>query len=162
MCKDSEHWVFVLPDDFRWASGLAAPQDLAFRDRTGVVRLIIGRSGTVTVPAGYAWDGCSPKICLFDIVFGIPDGVVDSRTRRAKTYYASLVHDAMYQFLLDGLPYRRTQVDACFRRLMAETGFGPRWLYWAAVRLLGWFFVALHRWKRKNRGRAEVIEAAVP
>jgi hypothetical protein len=162
MCKDSERWVFVLPGDFGWASGLAAPHDLAFRDKTGVVRLVVLRSGLVTVPAGYAWDGCSPKFCLFDLVFGIPDGVVDSRTKRAKTYYASLVHDAMYQFLLDGLPYRRAQIDACFRRLMTETGFDLRGLYWAAVRLLGWFFVALHRWKRKNRGHPEVLDGAVP
>jgi hypothetical protein len=162
MCKDSEHWVFVLPADFRWASGLAAPRDLAFLDKTGVVRLIVGSSGLVTIPVGYAWDGCSPKVCVFDLLFGTPDGVVDSRTQRAKTYYASLVHDAMYQFLLDGLPYRRGQIDGCFRRLMAETGFGPRWIYWVAVRFLGWLFVGVHRFKRQNRGHAEVIGGVKP
>ncbi len=113
------------------------------------------RSGEVVVPANYAWDGCSPKVCILDVVVGTPDGVVDSRSKKPKTFYASLVHDAMYQFLLDGLPYKRAQVDGCFRRLMGETGFFPRSLYWAAVRLLGWLFVAQHRYKRKNRGHVE-------
>jgi hypothetical protein len=157
VCKNSERWVYVLPADFRWDSGLTAPQDLAFRDKAGTVRLVVRRSGEVTIPASYAWDGCSPKVCVFDLLIGTPDGVIDSRTGRPKTYYASLVHDAMYQFLLDDLPFQRRQVDACFRRLMAETGFGPRWLYWAAVRVFGWLFVAQHRYKRKNRGHAEAL-----
>src|SRR5438132_12223118 len=55
-----------------------------------------------------------------------------------QTYYASLVHDALYQFLLDGLPFKRWQAARCFLRLMDGTGFAPRYLYWAAVRLLGW------------------------
>ena len=162
MCKDAEWWLFVLPEDVSWESGLTSPEDLAFHDRTGTVRLIVRKSGTVTVPAPYAWDGCSPKVCVFDLNVGTPDGVIDSHTKRPKTYYASLVHDAMYQFLLDGLPFKRAQVDGCFRRLMAETGFGPRWIYWFFVRLLGWVFVALHRFKRKNRGHAEVLGSAAP
>lgn len=155
MCKNSKRWVFTLSDDFTWASGYVSPEDFAFRDKGGTVRLVVRRSGEVTVPAGYAWDGCTPKACLFDIVFGTPDGVIDSRTLRPKTYYASLVHDAMYQFLLDGLPFKRAQADRSFARLMDETGFRLRFLYWAAVRLLGWLFVAQHRYKRKNRGRVE-------
>ena len=159
MCKNAERWVFQLPADFTWESGLAGADDLGFYDKTGTLRLIVRKSGTVTVRASYAWDGCSPKVCIFDIVFGTPDGVVDSTTKRPKTYYASLVHDAMYQFLLDGLPFKRPQVDGCFRRLMTETGYGPRWIYWAAVRLLGWAFVGVHRFKRKNRGRVEVLRS---
>jgi Protein of unknown function (DUF1353) len=160
MCRDAERWVFTLPVEFRWESGLASPQDLAFHDKTGVVRLIVRRTGEVEIPSAYAWDGCSPKFCVFDLVVGTPDGVVDSRTKQRKTYYASLVHDAMYQFLLDGLPYTRRQVDGCFRRLMAATGFDLRWVYWAAVRTFGWFFVGLHRYKRKNRGYAEILSPA--
>jgi hypothetical protein len=162
MCSNAERWLFALSSDYTWESGLASPEDLAFRDKIGVVRLVVRRSGTVTVPAKYAWDGCSPKGCLFDFVIGTPDGVVDSRTGHPKTFYASLVHDAMYQFLLDGLPYKRAQVDGCFRRLMTETGFGPRWIYWLAVRILGWLFVAQHRIKRKNHGHAEVLAPAAP
>lgn len=157
MCKNSERWVFTLPHDFSWESGLPVAADWAFRDKTGTVRLIVRRSGTVTVTQRYAWDGCSPKVCVFDVLLGTPDGVVASTTKQPKTYYASLVHDALYQFLLDGLPFTRRQADSCFLRLMAQTGFAPRYLYWAAVRLCGWLFVAQHRYKRKNRGTRHAL-----
>jgi hypothetical protein len=157
MCKNSERWVFTLPEDFTWHSGHPVPEDLAFEDKTGVVRLILRRPDEITVTRGYAWDGCTPKICVLDVTFGTPDGVIDSRTKRPKTYYASLVHDALYQFLQDGLPLARWQADDCFRRLMAETGFALGGLYWAAVRAAGWLIVLLHRKKRRNRGTRRVL-----
>src|SRR5947208_17167077 len=148
MCRNSESWVFTLPQAFVWNDGTEVTEDAAFHDKTGMVRLILQRPRTIIVSEGYAWDGCSPKFCTFDILIGTPDGVVDSTTRQPKTYYASLVHDALYQFLLDGLPFKRWQADRCFLRLMRETGFAPRHLYWLAVRLLGWSLVAQHRFRR--------------
>ncbi len=159
MCKNKEPWVFTLQRDFTWESDFRVAEDVAFGDKTGVVRLLLRRQGTITVKEHYAWDGCSPKFCVFDILLGTPDGVVDSKTKQPKTYYASLVHDALYQFLLDGLPFKRWQADRCFLRLMDGTGFAPRYLYWAAVRLLGWAFVAQHRFKRKNRGTKHALSA---
>ncbi len=160
MCKNSERWVFTLAQDFTWHSGLPVSEDLAFRDKTGVVRLILRRPDAITVTKGYAWDGCTPKVCLLDVNFGTPDGVIDSRTKQPKTYYASLVHDTLYQFLLDGLPFNRTQADACFRRLMTETGFTLRGIYWLAVRVVGWLVVLLHRKKRRNKGTREALGSA--
>jgi len=159
VCQNSERWVFTLPTDFSWLSGLPVTDDLAFKDKTGTVRLILRRSGAITVTQGYAWDGCSPKVCIFDILLGTPDGVVDSTTKLPKTYYASLVHDALYQFLLDGLPFTRRQADGCFLRLMGQTGFALRYVYWAAVRTFGWLFVAQHRFKRSNRGTKHALAA---
>jgi hypothetical protein len=152
LCKNSERWVFTLPQDFSWDAGPPVAEDLAFKDKNGTTRLILRRPSTIIVTKGYAWDGCSPKFCIVDILVGTPDGAVDSTTKQPKAYYASLVHDALYQFLLDGLPFTRAQADDCFLRLMAVTGFAPRRLYWLAVRVLGWLFVAQHRYKRKNRG----------
>ena len=43
--------------------------------------------GAITVLAGYAWDGCTPKFNFFDVLSGTPDGVVDTRTGRSKTGY---------------------------------------------------------------------------
>lgn len=59
-------------------------------------------------------------------VFGTPDGVVDSTTKHPRPYCASLVHDALYQFLLDRLRFHRWQADGCFLQLMATTGFTLR------------------------------------
>lgn len=160
MCKNSERWVFTLAQDFTWHSGIPVSEDLAFKDRAGVVRLILRQPDVVTVTQGYSWDGCTPKVCFLDVNFGTPDGVIDSRTKQPKTYYASLVHDALYQFLLDGLPLSLAQADACFRRLMAETGFALRTVYWLAVRLVGWLVILMHRKKRRNKGTRVALGSA--
>ena len=84
MCQNSVKWVFELEEDYSWESGFTFTDDFAFKDKTGIVRLILFRNGKITVTKGYAWDGCSPKICIFDILIGTPDGVVDSRTKSLK------------------------------------------------------------------------------
>ncbi len=132
---------------------------MAFVDRTGARRLEILRSGRIRILRTYSWDGCTPKVCFFDVMVGVPDGVVDSRTRRPKTYYASLVHDALYQFLNADLPYTRYQADGFFLRLMADTGFWWRYVYFAAVVLLGGIFGWFGRLRRKSRGRRVPYEA---
>lgn len=147
-CEHSVRWLYKLEENFAWDSGLSIDQDYAFKDKNGVVRLILEQGGRITVTRGYSWDGCSPKFCLFDILIGTPDGVVDARTLRPKTYYASLVHDALYQFIRVDLPFSRRQADRCFLRLMAETGFRLRHLYYLAVCALGWVV-----WRAKGRIR---------
>ena len=49
----------------------------------------------------------------------------------------SLVHDALYQFLADGLPLTRRQADLVFLQLMRESGFRLAPIYWLFVRALG-------------------------
>jgi hypothetical protein len=159
MCENSERWVFTLAEPFIWHHAPPVAEDAAFQDKTGVTRLILQRPSTVIVTEGYAWDGCTPKVCVFDVLVGTPDGVIDSRTKQPKAYHASLVHDAFYQFLADDLPFTRAQADGCFLRLLEETGFKPRRIYWLAVRTLGWLFVLHHRYKRQNRGQKVALPA---
>jgi len=147
-CENSVRWLYRLEANFSWDSGLSLDQDYAFKDKTGVVRLVLEQDGRITVTRGYSWDGCSPKVCFFDLLIGTPDGVVDSHTGRPKTYYASLVHDALYQFIPAELPLSRRQADQCFLRLMDATGFRLRYLYYVAVRALGWLV-----WRAKRRIR---------
>jgi len=137
MCKNSVSWIYRLDESESWDSGVAVSRDYAFEDKKGRIRLIVEQSGRLTVTRGYSWNGCSPKVCLFDFVVGTPDGVVHAGTGRPKAYFASLFHDAMYQFLPEGLPYTRPQADEMFLRLLRESDFAPRSIYWAAVRLLG-------------------------
>lgn len=159
MCKDAVRWVYELPGDHSWSSGFLFDEDYAFKDKAGVTRLLIARDGTMTVTAGYAWDGCTPKICIFDLLVGTPDGVVHAGTRKPKTYYASLVHDALYQFVPDGLPISKHQADVCFLRLMEETGFAPRHLYYAAVVVFGGLFRRYLRRVRGTKGSRHVVPA---
>ena len=111
LCKNSVRWRYCLDRHYSWPSGLRFDQDWAFADRAGVVRLILRTDGTMTVTAGYAWDGCTPKCCVLDLSIGVPDGVVNADTGKPKTYYASLIHDALYQFLPDDLPLTRPNLQ---------------------------------------------------
>lgn len=161
MCRNAERWLYRIERPVTWASGHAFAEDMAFEDRDGVRRLEITKDGHITVLAGYAWDGCTPKFCLMDILFGIPDGVVDSRTGRPKTYYASLIHDVLYQFLGEGLPLTRREIDGFFLRLMSDTGFAFRYVYYAAVRILGGLFRAGAKRVRKTRGKRVPLAASL-
>lgn len=39
------------------------------------------------------------KLSFFDLaVIGTPDGIIDIESMKPKTYYASMVHDALYQY----------------------------------------------------------------
>jgi len=157
-CNNAAKWVFTLAEDFEWKSGRQVNEDMAFFDKTGVRRMEIESDGTIRVIRGYSWDGCTPKFCLFDILIGVPDGAVDTTTKRPKAYYASLVHDALYQFLKDGSPYSRSQADRFFLRLMGETGFAPRYVYFLAVRLFGGLFGWFGRLLRRHSGKRVTVD----
>lgn len=161
-CKNSVRWRYRLEKDYSWQSGYQLDQDWAFEDRRGTVRLILRADGTITVTAGYAWDGCTPKFCVLDLSVGVPDGAVHADTGQPKTYYASLIHDALYQFLPDGLPLNRSQADRCFLRLMTRDEFALRYLYYAAVRVFGDLFRRGGRQIRKPRGRRVPYSPATP
>lgn len=114
--------------------------------------LQIEPNGNITVLCshkctGYAWDGCSPKVNWLDITWGTPDGKLDSTTEKPKTYYASLVHDVLYQYKhLHGLS--RYQCDVLFYHQMQQAQFKPAKFYYLAVRLLGGVF---GDWKGRDR-----------
>ena len=99
MCKNTVRWLYRVDQDFSWRSPFPQTKGWEFRDRAGNTWLRLTRDGGITVMRAYAWDGCTPKVCILDILLGTPDGAVDSSTGRPKTYYASLVHDALCQFL---------------------------------------------------------------
>ncbi len=77
---------------------------------------------------------------------------MNARTGRPKTYFASMIHDALYQFLAQGLPYSRGEADRFFLRLMAESEFAPRYIYWFAVRVAGWLVRFTTAKKRQTSG----------
>jgi len=157
LCRNAVDWLYRLDRTFTWESGLALPHDLAFRDKQGTVRLVIETSGRITVMRGYAWNGCSPKFCVLDILIGTPDGVVHAGTGKPKAYYASLVHDALYQFLPVAAPVTRRDADRCFLRLLAASDFKPRYVYWLAVRVFGWVVRLGKRRVRQWEGAREAL-----
>lgn len=158
-CKNGVNWLFKLEEDFSWDSGYPIDQNLKFVDIKGKTRMLYKKDGRITITKEYAWDGCTPKLCFFDILIGTPDGVVHKDSGRPKTYYASLVHDSLYQFLPDipkSVHLTQREADWFFLKLMEKYEFAPRWIYWAVVRLLGVFFIRTRRWTRKTIGQVIV------
>lgn len=151
-------WIFVLETDYEINAKRYLPSDFtvgrAFEDRSGQRRLEVYPDGTVKVLAQYTWDGCTPKFALWDIAFGTPDGVPNHNTKRPKAYYASLIHDALYQFLDVDLPFSKANADQIFLDILTRDEFAPRKLYYAAVRIFGGMFRRFTRWKRSYNGRS--------
>lgn len=100
--------------------------------------LNISTSGRITVKAnktGYAWDGCTPKCSFLNLfIIGTPDGHIDYRTGKPFCFYASMVHDALYQYL-DTVPIPKKDIDRLFLEMLGD--FKLRWVYYFAVRLFG-------------------------
>lgn len=150
-------WVFLLEADYVYNLRRHLPSGwnagCAFVDGNGHRRLEIHPNGDARILAGYAWDGCTPKFSLFDIVFGIPDGIPNQVTKKPKAYYASLMHDVLYQFLDAKLPLSRAQADRIFLEILTRDRFAPRLVYYAAVRALGGVTRLFTRWKRSYAGK---------
>lgn len=150
-------WIYVLEQDYTWKSGRIFKEDLAFEDKSGVRRLELRKNGDVTVLKGYAWDGCTPKFCVIDLIFGIPDGAIHQHTKKPKAYFASMVHDAFYQFMDNGLPLNRKEADTCFLRLMKESNFALSGVYYAAVRVFGGIVRRIAKLIRKTKGKKVLL-----
>jgi len=91
---------------------------------------------------GYAWDGCSPKFFFWDIHFGTPDGIIGPDEKKPKTYYASLIHDVLYQYRDKLRPKQvsRKVTDLIFLDEMRQRNFRLSKLYYQVVRLFGWIY----------------------
>lgn len=100
--------------------------------------LDITEDGLITVKTGargYAWDGCTPKVSVFNLwIVGTPDGHVDYRTSKPFTHDASLFHDALYQYL-DTVPVSKKKIDLLFLEMLGD--FKLAKLYYWGVRLGG-------------------------
>lgn len=101
--------------------------------------LTIEPDGTFTVysnNAGYAWDGCSPKYRCLDLLLGTPDGAIDEESKKPITYYASMLHDAIYQFK-EEIPVTRKEADLLFYAILKKKNFFWKKVYYRCVRLFG-------------------------
>ena len=131
-------YIYCIKDDLRYQSSITKREfdNEWFR---------LEKDGAVTVKGsngkGYAWDGCSPKFKIKDIYFGIWEAVLNFDTGKAKTYYASLIHDVFYQFSKDMKSFiNRKEVDREFYIILKRDKFRGAKLYYIAVRLFGWLF----------------------
>lgn len=133
-----EKYIFTLEQDFEFKHQLF--MNVNFNSEW---LQIFG--GVIFIPKGYSWDGCTPKIKIAGkLVIGTPDGEIHPETGKPRTYYASLVHDALYQYFPQhGIS--RKDIDSLFLDMLRMSGFKSAGLYHRAVRWFGGIFIALTR-----------------
>ncbi|WP_257292734.1 DUF1353 domain-containing protein [Endozoicomonas sp. ONNA1] len=125
----TKQWIYVLEKDFTIYTDL-----VGYSFSNPWMRL--ESNGLLFIKKGYAWDGCTPKLFnFFDLFYlGTPEGIIDNTTNKPKTYYASLVHDALYQWADDN-PISKTQADDLFLKMLSDCNFKMAKLYrW----VVGW------------------------
>jgi hypothetical protein len=107
----------------------------------------------VTCPGTYAWDGCTPKVPFYWLaIIGVPDwwekhhrvrqlhngDLSETEVFWPLTHPASLVHDALYQYL-NAAPVAKHEADLLFLHMLYEAGMlrPVAFVYYLAVRLFG-------------------------
>lgn len=130
--KGNFPYKFKIFEDYIYESGWEL--DSTFNSKW----LEISTSGQIKVKAnesGYSWDGCTPKWSILNLfILGIPDGHIDYRTMKPYTCYASLVHDALYQYL-DTVPVSKEKIDLLFLKMLGD--FKLRKFYYFMVKHFG-------------------------
>lgn len=118
-------YKYILKEDYHYDLDITLPKSFVGMSE-GKAYMMINVDGLLTIFKGYSWDGTTLS----------PDF--------AETYFPSLVHDALYQFL-PNTPMTRKQIDDIFLKMMKEANFKYARIYYRAVRWFGGIFVALTR-----------------
>ncbi|QCK15644.1 DUF1353 domain-containing protein [Mangrovivirga cuniculi] len=152
--KNGKHkiWKFVEKNDFSYTTDILKNRVCDFN------WLSISKDGKITVKGsykdGYAWDGCTPKMNLFHITWGNFDGKLKRFGKgnyKPYTYYASMVHDVLYQYKRCA-PITRKEADRIFYNMLKESGFMWTPVFYLGVRAFGWWFCG---WKYKTTKEVE-------
>ena len=158
-----ENWIFKLNEVVKYNSGWNLSENYIFRDaKKNKIRMIITKNGDIYILPHYSWDGCSPKFFFLDIYIGTPDGVKHKDTQKPKTYYASLFHDALYQFYRKNGPYKIKDADIIFLKLMRKYDFRLATIYYHAVRIFGELWKYIIDKNRKNLVIMEKVQSNHP
>ncbi len=158
------NWVFKLNEIVKYSSGWTLSENYIYRDanKNDKIRMVITTDGDIYITPYYSWDGCSPKIFFRDIYIGTPDGIEHKDTQKPKTYYASLFHDALYQFYRKGGPYTIKDADIIFWKIMRKYEFKLTNVYYNAVRIFGKTWKLITDKNRKNLGTMEKTQIDHP
>ena len=145
-------WKFVHHEDYTYNSKILQNRFCDFN------WLSISKNGDIKVKGsykkGYAWDGCTPKKNLLHITWGNFDGRLKRFGKgdyKPYTYYASMIHDILYQYKRCA-PITRLEADRILYIMLKDSGFMWAWAYYIGVRLLGWWFSG---WKYKTSKKIE-------
>lgn len=114
----------------------------SFKDKRGKEWMRI-EGDKITIFKRYAWNGCSPKKCIF----GIWVGTIDTESN----VLASFFHDALCQFFNTVyFPFSKEEVDLIFYNIMYHNGFILSSLYYKAVKRFG-------NYEKNNSGHSDLL-----
>ena len=115
LSQDKKIWKFVHEEDYRYKTKILEGRSCNFNWLKIVPDGIITVKGTFD--RGYASDGCTPKYNFLHITWGNFDGKFIKHDKdelntqhyyRPLTYFASMVHDVLYQYKdVDLIPARK-------------------------------------------------------
>lgn len=135
-------WKFITDTAFTWNTH-------RFENRYCDFKWLKIDDNAITVKASkdqkYAWDGNTPKVNMLGLTLGTPDGkLIKHKNGEYKpvTYYASMIHDVIYQYKRCA-PVTRREADQIYLDMMRDAGFPLRSVYFAGVKIGGAF---LGRW----------------
>ena len=113
LCRKTVTWLYRLDRNFRLGVGpRCSTRICVFRDGEGKVRLIVESGGRLTVTRRYSWNGCSPKVCVLDLLMrdaGRRRATNPPAGRRPTTPPSCTTRCA--EFLDAGSPITRAQAD---------------------------------------------------
>lgn len=122
-----------MPNIYRLEQDLVHPEPMLVSDfRADWLRI---EGGIMTVPAGYAWNGCSPR---FDVAGLFTVGTPNGRLHHGQplTRTASCFHDALTQYRgQHGLT--RSEANRLFFRDLKRVSFPFALPYFYAVQVFG-------------------------
>ena len=119
LVPSSKRWRYRLEEDFVYYT----------KNLEGVHFIsewLIIDNGTVTVKAGYAWDGVTPAIYMFGMWFGVWDGP-KGKDGKVVSWKATAVHDAFCQFIGLIKNIKKEQTVAVFKELL-ELNDSPKFM----------------------------------
>lgn len=129
---DQKPYKFCLESNYAYNFPVDIDSPIPLRDKHGRCWGVLHKDGIV-IYSGYAWDGCTPKICVYGHLIGVPDGLTSLDTGKPSAYYASLVHDILCQFYHQ-IPLKMSRIDEIFYMILKRDGFILKDLYYIAVR----------------------------
>ena len=129
-------WKFVHHEDYQYYSERLRGRYFS-KNWLSIENGLVTVKGSFNNKKGYAWDGCTPKFNFMDITWVIPDGKtiqhtepISGKTHYAPiTYYASMIHDALYQYKRC-IPVTRKEADLIFYDILKGSKFSLAWLYY--------------------------------
>ena len=147
-------YLYTLESDYQYNTDRFSSKLHGISFKNEYLEIICNGPGDVDINVftNYAWDGCTPKFKAFGVVFGVSDGPINPETGKPQAYYASMLHDVLYDYSREIAKENGCRIsdilyvaDDIFYDILRRDGFRRARLYYWAVRRFGHWRVKIRR-----------------